>query len=87
MKFKIFLKTLMVDTFGCTPEGPIYIFHVPGEAYSCVLLLAYALLMLLVPSYFLHLCPLKTDTTSVAAKNAKKVESAPQELVDFLGIS
>ena len=23
MKFKIFLKILMVDTFGCTPEGPI----------------------------------------------------------------
>jgi len=43
--------------------------------------------MLLVPCDFLHPCPLKIDTTSVAVKNVKKVESVPQELADFSGIA
>lgn len=60
---------------------------IPGVTCSYELLLACVLSMLLVPFDFLHPCPLKIDTISVAVKSAKKVENVPQELADFSSIA
>lgn len=60
---------------------------IPGVTCSYELLLACVLSMLSVPCDFLHPCPLKIDTISVAVKSAKKVENVPQELAGFSSIA